>query len=190
MTMSSFLMNSTPYAEPKFPPSEEYSQNNYMQSQTSEDYYRNPIPNYGYSAEQRRYAQESGYNNSSSGGGNSYGCVTSVTSMTTSLDSVTVDNSTPQSHNYRTPPPPAHSTHSDSPTSVPSPTPSNPSSGGGGVAPPGCTPNNTNSATSNTVIYPWMKRVHVGSQGKNVFYMISWQCFDSVSSPVMVIIHI
>ncbi|XP_059801060.1 homeobox protein Hox-A4 [Hemitrygon akajei] len=40
MTMSSFLINSN-YVEPKFPPCEEYSQNNYIPSQSPE-YYERP----------------------------------------------------------------------------------------------------------------------------------------------------
>lgn len=41
MAMSSFLMNSAYGAEPKFPPSEEYSHPNYIQAQGGgEDYYR------------------------------------------------------------------------------------------------------------------------------------------------------
>ncbi|KAM4688854.1 homeobox protein Hox-A4 [Discoglossus pictus] len=40
MAMSSFLINSN-YIEPKFPPCEEYSQNNYLHSQ-SPDYYERP----------------------------------------------------------------------------------------------------------------------------------------------------
>ncbi|XP_074652949.1 homeobox protein Hox-B4-like [Tubulanus polymorphus] len=37
--MSGFLMNSTPYADPKFPPSEEYSHHNYIHNQGPE-YFR------------------------------------------------------------------------------------------------------------------------------------------------------
>nr|XP_045603238.1 homeobox protein Hox-D4a-like [Procambarus clarkii] len=45
MTMSSFLMNSGPYVDPKFPPPEEYSQNSYIPPQS--DYY-NPAQHYPY----------------------------------------------------------------------------------------------------------------------------------------------
>ena len=43
--MSSFLMNPASYNEPKFPPSEDYSQSNYIGPQS--DYYRN-VHNFGY----------------------------------------------------------------------------------------------------------------------------------------------
>ncbi|KAK4292995.1 hypothetical protein Pmani_034273 [Petrolisthes manimaculis] len=43
--MSSFLMNSGPYVDPKFPPPEEYSQNSYIPPQS--DYY-NPAQHYPY----------------------------------------------------------------------------------------------------------------------------------------------
>ena len=176
MTMSSFLMNSTPYAEPKFPPNEEYSQNNYMPSQSPEDYYRSPVQNYGYNPEQRRYGHEQ---YTSSNVNVSYGCVSSTnTGMTvgstgvgTAPDSSVTVTSTGQ-HNYRTPPPPAHS---DSPGSVPSPTPANPNTS---ASPPGCTaPANTNTTSGNPpVIYPWMKRVHVGTQGKGKFLTPTFFC--------------
>lgn len=39
MSMSSFLMNPVSYGEPKFPPTDDYSQTSYLQSQAS-DYYR------------------------------------------------------------------------------------------------------------------------------------------------------
>lgn len=53
--MSSFLMNPASYTEPKFPPSEDYSQSNYMGPQNT-DYYRHNIHNFGYGpADYRRY---------------------------------------------------------------------------------------------------------------------------------------
>lgn len=55
MIMSSFLMNPASYTEPKFPPSEDYSQSNYMGPQNT-DYYRHNIHNFGYGpADYRRY---------------------------------------------------------------------------------------------------------------------------------------
>lgn len=61
MTMSSFLMNPAAYTEPKFPPSEDYSQSNYMTPQNT-DYYRHNIHNFGYGpADYRRYDIEEKY---------------------------------------------------------------------------------------------------------------------------------
>lgn len=61
MIMSSFLMNPASYTEPKFPPSEDYSQSNYMTPQNT-DYYRHNIHNFGYGpADYRRYDIEEKY---------------------------------------------------------------------------------------------------------------------------------
>lgn len=61
MIMSSFLMNPASYTEPKFPPSEDYAQSNYMTSQNT-DYYRHNIHNFGYGpADYRRYDVEEKY---------------------------------------------------------------------------------------------------------------------------------
>lgn len=61
MIMSSFLMNPAAYTEPKFPPSEDYSQSNYMTPQNS-DYYRHNIHNFGYGpSDYRRYDIEEKY---------------------------------------------------------------------------------------------------------------------------------
>ncbi|XP_041372037.1 homeobox protein Hox-D4a-like [Gigantopelta aegis] len=58
MTMSSFLMNPTPYPEPKFPPLEEYSQSSYIPSHGG-DFYRENFNAYGYtSADSRRYEEK------------------------------------------------------------------------------------------------------------------------------------
>lgn len=61
MIMSSFLMNPTSYTEPKFPPTDEYSQSNYIPQHTAE-YYRPNLQAYGYipnnNADQRRYEEE------------------------------------------------------------------------------------------------------------------------------------
>lgn len=48
MIMSSFLMNSGSYAEPKFPPNEEYSQNSYIPNHGPDYYGHQPHQNYGY----------------------------------------------------------------------------------------------------------------------------------------------
>ena len=65
MIMSSFLMNPASYTEPKFPPSEDYSQSNYMGPQNT-DYYRQNIHNFGYGpADYRRYDIEEKYSPSS-----------------------------------------------------------------------------------------------------------------------------
>nr|AFJ91924.1 homeodomain transcription factor 4 [Platynereis dumerilii] len=161
--MSSFMMNSNPYAEPKFPPTEEYSQNNYIPSGHPEEYYRSPT---GYGPyDVRRYQDGGGYpqgpvHNISPYGQNP-GMVTGTGPPPAHMP---MENQNPAHQNsYSSPPPPPHS---DSPGSVPSPTPpsSNPGVNNSQCSQPNSTPTNP------PVIYPWMKRIHVGSQGANGAY--------------------
>ena len=60
MAMSSFLMNSSPFAEPKFPPSEDYS-HGYLPTNT-QDYYRPQTDAYyahdGHYEERKDYSQQ------------------------------------------------------------------------------------------------------------------------------------
>lgn len=159
MTMSSFLMNSNPYAEPKFPPTEEYSQNNYIPSGHNEEYYRSM----GYGAYDRRYqdSYSAGSHMPPYGGTPGPGITPGIPVSGTGPPPahMNMENPTPAHQNsyssppnsYSSPPPPPHS---DSPGSVPSPTP--PSSGQTQCQSSSSTP---------PVIYPWMKRIHVGSQG-------------------------
>ena len=154
MAMSSFLMNSTPYVEPKFPPSEEYSQHSYIPTQSPDDYYRhaggagypaypppdmrryNPVPNHG-----------PAHDNFNTGTVTAYGNCTSVSPGPLGrMDNGTIGAGQP----YSSPPQPAHS---ESPGSAPSPGPPN----GQTIISPGGSPANP------PMIYPWMKRVHVGS---------------------------
>ena len=155
MAMSSFLMNSSPYVEPKFPPSEEYSQNNYIPSQHGEDYYQRQAHGYPYMGESRhRYSQENfsppahgGYQ-----GGTGRHNPTGLSQGVTPVDSHGIPTTGGQPY-----PSPVHP-HSDSPNSVPSPSPA-PNTPVNGITQ--CSQGNSGP----TVIYPWMKRVHCG-QGK------------------------
>ncbi|KAL1430562.1 hypothetical protein MTO96_000254 [Rhipicephalus appendiculatus] len=56
MTMSSFLMNSPSYVDPKFPPPEEYSQGNYIPSHGAGDYYAGAPPHHHHHAAAHPYA--------------------------------------------------------------------------------------------------------------------------------------
>ncbi|KAL3205839.1 hypothetical protein MRX96_040604 [Rhipicephalus microplus] len=56
MTMSSFLMNSPSYVDPKFPPPEEYSQGNYIPSHGGGDYYAGAPPHHHHHAAAHPYA--------------------------------------------------------------------------------------------------------------------------------------
>nr|APD15701.1 homeobox hox 4 [Nucula tumidula] len=57
MIMSSFLMNSGPYSEPKFPPTDEYSQSNYIPPHSAE-YYRPNLQNYAFPTDHSRRSYE------------------------------------------------------------------------------------------------------------------------------------
>ena len=165
--MSSFLMNSTPYAEPKFPPSEEYSEyshTNYIQNhcQSEDSYYRSHIQtSYGYGTGERRYGPPLDSYGGASGGGNFQGygnpCLNGTTPMTRLPIENGLVNITPAHQSPHQPP------HSDSPGSVPSPGP--PPSVGSLGSPTSAQTTNNNQTTASTppTIYPWMKRVHCNS---------------------------
>jgi hypothetical protein len=157
MIMSSFLMNPAPYAEPKFPPNEEYSHNNYIPSQVTEDFYRTPPHGYGFTPDERRYASREQFVASAQSG---FPCASTpplsgIHTPTGRADSV-----------YNNPQPPQGSPE------VPSPGPP-PQPGGGMVAPPSSTADQGVTSTTNTnssstspntpVLYPWMRKVHMGN---------------------------
>ena len=149
MIMSSFLMNSAPYVEPKFPPSEEYSQNNYIQTQNS-DYYRSgTVQNYGYSHDARRY-EDPGY---TPNGGYSCGAGGAPNGMLPGDPQGGMSN-----QGYGAPPPAHQPQHQTPGGTAPNSAQQNGTQGTGQNLPP-CSQGNSTSP----VIYPWMKRVHMGS---------------------------
>nr|AKE07586.1 MaDfd Hox protein [Maculaura alaskensis] len=77
MIMSSFLMNSSSYVEPKFPPNEEYSHTSYIPNHQT-DYYRPQGENYGYHGENMNYEDVKGHYSPTS---QSYGYVNGVTAV-------------------------------------------------------------------------------------------------------------
>lgn len=132
--MSSFLMNPQQYVDPKFPPSEEYSQGNYMPDYYSQHHPQHYSGFHAYTAENGTagYANTSphGYYNPCSLGQN---CIS---------DHLTADDSL---HH------PAHNNRS-SPDSSPPPA--------GSMLPRSDTQGSDCSASEPPVIYPWMKKVH------------------------------
>ncbi|XP_060582646.1 homeobox protein Hox-D4a-like [Ruditapes philippinarum] len=99
MIMSSFLMNPASYTEPKFPPSEDYSQSNYMPPQNS-DYYRHNIHNFGYGpADYRRYDIEEKFSPNS---------VYNATSVSCTSDSINKRLHHQNHHPQQQSPPQAH----------------------------------------------------------------------------------
>lgn len=168
MTMSSFLMNSGPYVDPKFPPPEEYSQNSYIPPQS--DYY-NPAQHYPYHGMHQagmQYGREAmQYNHA---GYYQQACV--------------MPQHQPMAAHISPQLPPCHSPlqqHQVPPRSpVASPDPSATATGagggmgaqmaqhmgGGGVE---GSPEETVTeldANGQPVIYPWMKKIHVAGSGK------------------------
>nr|XP_033773970.1 homeobox protein Hox-B4 [Geotrypetes seraphini] len=143
MAMSSFLINSN-YVDPKFPPCEEYSQN---------DYLPNHSPEY-YSSQRREDSFQHGamYPRSA--------CTEKPYSSCKSSGQQPVVFS-PRSHVH--PPTGLHSQLSEQNSHCESVTPS---------PPPSCNQNSLNqsppsSSCKEPVVYPWMKKVHVTTVNPN-----------------------
>lgn len=135
-------MNPQQYVDPKFPPSEEYSQGNYMPDYYSQHHQQHYGGFHAYAAENGTagYANTSphGYYNPCSLGQN---CIS---------DHLTADDSLHhQPHNNRS-----------SPDSSPPPA--------GSMLPRSDTQGSDCSASEPPVIYPWMKKVH-SNPGKSSF---------------------
>ena len=172
--------------EPKFPPNEEYSHNNYIPNTQPEDFYRRSAQNYGYGAsgapEHRRYAQESFPANSS------YGCSTSNGVSLNAVAAVSAANThgpgyTPSSSHGESEVMSPTTTTNCQPTNSPphtmpqctqqqnvSHSPSQQHPLGHTVNSNMNSSNSTTNSTSPPVIYPWMKRVHLGSSSKYMSY--------------------
>ena len=156
MIMSSFFMNQAGhYLEPKFPPTEEYSQNNYMHSHghalATEDYCQEPVPHgyHGYAPDHRRYAQDSYMHNGGGAGGGGqtgYGACVAPAPPGGALPP-------PPSQDAPSPPHTAAGYPVTSENSPTLPSPTQQANGSDGEQKPG------------QIIYPWMKKVHMGSSG-------------------------
>lgn len=189
MTMSSFLMNSSPYVEPKFPPNEEYSHNNYIPSTQAEEFYRRTAQNYGYGAsgapEPRRYSQESFPGNPAYGcptsNGLSLGAGEAINAINTQGHRITQASPHQRDNDGVSPvhpgncqpsntSPPSNMAQCNQPQSMNhSSHPANLSNSVNNNANNNALNNNNSSPNSNAtppVIYPWMKRVHIGSSSK------------------------
>lgn len=136
MIMSSFLMNPQQYVDPKFPPSEEYSQGNYIQDYYGPHHQQHYAGFHAYAAaENGTYANtppHHGYYNPCSLGQG--GCLPPV-------DHVATEDSL------------HHPPHRSSPDSSPPPA--------GSMLPRSAdTQGSDCSGSEPPVIYPWMKKVH------------------------------
>lgn len=189
MIMSSFLMNSPPYVDPKFPPNEEYSQGNYIPTHGA-DYYGPQPPHhpYGYGVNSPHtavsYGQENGgstaYANHASSPHHYYQHSCSLTSsagppiprgsagLPPSVDHVGNSHSPvpglhgplPQHHAHRSPVS-SPPPNGGLPRSQPPQTTSShpPQQGSPGLPNPDC----ALSSGGQPVIYPWMKKVHINA---------------------------
>lgn len=156
-------MNSSPFAEPKFPPTEEYSQSNYLQGSTAagDDYYRGAAAAQTYANYHPHHHQELSHQQQQQhhrayqvesytppGGPYQPLCgsgAAGIARMPHPGDGGITQGPGPRGNAYGGPP------SSHSPPSVPSPTPNtSPSMPATGSQTP-------------AIIYPWMKKVHMGS---------------------------
>ncbi|XP_064471853.1 homeobox protein Hox-B4-like [Ornithodoros turicata] len=180
MIMSSFLMNSPSYVDPKFPPSEEYSQGNYIPSHGG-DYFgpqHHPAhPAYGFGAASHGppygpSPENGAYTAATSPHYYQHSC--SVTQATLSPLSRPLDHAPPPSS-------PGYGPQGSAPAApIPrSPSPPPPASSAGGMLRPSAqsphhigqihSPGSVQasdcavSQTGQPVIYPWMKKAHVNA---------------------------
>ncbi|XP_063284513.1 homeobox protein Hox-C4 [Pelobates fuscus] len=152
MIMSSYLMDSN-YIDPKFPPCEEYSQNNYIPDHSPEYYSRSRDPGFQHH-HQEVYPPRPAYTE------RQYSCA--------SLQSP------------GNPPPPHARVHGQpqsthhlvgKPQICEHPTPSLTTSTSPSPAPPACNQTSaehpTSTASKQPIVYPWMKKIHVSSVNPN-----------------------
>ncbi|KAK8768039.1 hypothetical protein V5799_005181 [Amblyomma americanum] len=184
MTMSSFLMNSPSYVDPKFPPPEEYSQGNYIPSHGAGDYYAGAPPHHHHHAAAHPYAsfggaaappyatENGGYVSSASPHYYQHSCsMTQTTLSPLSRPSVGLDHAGGgHSPPYSGPPAPLQRSPSPPPpATMLRPSPQSPhvvgpmhSPGGTATAPTTVAGGDCNQA-GQPVIYPWMKKAHVNA---------------------------
>ncbi|KAM3929020.1 homeobox protein Hox-A4 [Leptodactylus fuscus] len=151
MAMSSFLINSN-YIEPKFPPCEEYGQNNYLHNQSPEYYERPREPGYEAAPETALYPGPSSYPEANYG----YSHLPAsheagVTQEGISAKAHTQSQQLLQSHVLRQPPAPQHCEPI-------------------GVSSDSLHPDKSAASlkcSKEPVVYPWMKKIHVNTVNPN-----------------------
>ncbi|KAM5182381.1 homeobox protein Hox-C4 [Mantella aurantiaca] len=155
MIMSSYLMDSN-YIDPKFPPCEEYSQNNYIPDHSPEYYSRTRDTGFQHH-HQELYPPRTAYTE------RQYSC-TSIQGPGNPATHTRVHGQPQSNHHlvgkaqvceHPTPALPTNTTTS----ATPSP------------APPACNQPNpehpTSTATKQPIVYPWMKKIHVSTVNPN-----------------------
>ncbi|XP_046577094.1 homeobox protein Hox-D4-like [Haliotis rubra] len=140
MAMSSFLMNPSSYTEPKFPPTEEYTQSSYIPTHGA-DFYRASFSNFGYSTNGESHRR---YDEGKSPNGSPFAC-NSVPQGPANVGSCVNGYSQPS----MSPSPPSVATHCHPP-------PSSISTGGSGSSPPNTCAQEKNGGQP--IIYPWMRK--------------------------------
>uniref|UniRef100_T1ISS8 Homeobox domain-containing protein n=1 Tax=Strigamia maritima TaxID=126957 RepID=T1ISS8_STRMM len=161
MIMSSFLMNSASYVDPKFPPNEEYSQSSYISSPPAAEYYGPPpAQHYGYSNLNSHHAVNYGRETVSyTNHGPSY--YQQPCGLTHGQPQPLPGQIAPAPNSQSpVPPTPAHRSPGPSPPAPQLP-PGQPQQGlGDPDSPNACS---QQSSSSQPVIYPWMKKIHVNT---------------------------
>lgn len=140
MAMSSFLMNPSSYTEPKFPPTEEYTQSSYIPTHGA-DFYRASFSNFGYNTNSESHRR---YDEGKSPNGSPFAC-NSVSQGHSNAGSCVNGYSQPS----MSPSPPSVATHCHPP-------PSSISTGGSGSSPPNTCAQEKNGGQP--IIYPWMRK--------------------------------
>ncbi|MEE6472050.1 hypothetical protein FKM82_009450 [Ascaphus truei] len=155
MIMSSYLMDSN-YIDPKFPPCEEYSQNNYIPEHSPEYYSRSRDPGYQHH-HQDLYPPRTTYPE------RQYSCASSIQGPSN-------PSTQPRVHGQ------AQSNHPlvGKPQICDQPTPSlstNTTSTSPSPAPRACNQPNSehppSTASKQPIVYPWMKKIHVSTVNPN-----------------------
>ncbi|XP_068121179.1 homeobox protein Hox-C4 [Hyperolius riggenbachi] len=159
MIMSSYLMDSN-YIDPKFPPCEEYSQNNYIPDHSPEYYSRSRDTGFQHH-HQELYPPRTAYTE------RQYSCA-SIQGPGNPSTHTRVHGQAAQSNHHlvgkaqlceQHPTPPSLPSNTSTST-TPSP-----------AAPPACNQPNpehpTSTATKQPIVYPWMKKIHVSTVNPN-----------------------
>ncbi|KAG8452647.1 hypothetical protein GDO86_004437 [Hymenochirus boettgeri] len=156
MIMSSYLMDSN-YIDPKFPPCEEYSQNNYIPDHSPEYYSRSRDTGFQNHHHQELYPPRTGYPD------RQFNCTSTVPAPGNLPTHPRVHHGQPQSNHHLV----GKSQLCEHPTpSLSSNTSTSPS-----PAPPACnqpsSEHPTSTASKQPIVYPWMKKIHVSTVNPN-----------------------
>ncbi|XP_069614831.1 homeobox protein Hox-C4 [Ranitomeya imitator] len=149
MIMSSYLMDSN-YIDPKFPPCEEYSQNNYIPDHSPEYYSRSRDTGFQHH-HQELYPPRAAYTE------RQYSCASVPGNPASQTRVHGQQHLVGKAQLCEHPTPSLSTTTTTTTSSTPSP------------APPACNPpeHPTSTSTKQPIVYPWMKKIHVSTVNPN-----------------------